>query len=125
MVGGQAVGIDDHPGRCVGVEGAAQDEDGLVGVALPLEVEDPVARHRRRADDADLEQFEEALVEGLALGERVEHRPGAGVLRRHPRGGLLAVAVLQPPVGVVDLGAVQHLDDITDGRRRGRRYGGG
>ena len=55
---------------------------------------------------------------GSRWRERVEDRPGAGVLGRHPGGGLLAVAVLQPPVGVVDLGAVQDLDDVPDGRRR-------
>ena len=68
MVGGQAVGVDHHPGGDVGVDRAAHDQDGLVGVALPLEVKDPVTGHRGRAHHADLEELEQALVKGLPLG---------------------------------------------------------
>lgn len=50
--------------------------------------------------------------------QRVEDLPRSHVLCRRPHRRLLGLAVLQPPVGIVHHGAVQHLDYIAHRRDR-------
>ena len=121
VVGRHAVRVDDRARLRSGVDRRAHDQRGLVLVALALEREDPISDDVRRADHADLEELVEAGVQRRPGRYGVEHRPGALVLGRAPARDLLRVSVLEPPVGVVHLGAVQHLDHVS--RRRGRRRG--
>ena len=63
--------------------------------------------------DRQLHQRDEALVPPSPIGTGIERLTGASVLGGHPLLDLGGVAVLQPPVGVGDVDAVEGVDDAV------------
>ena len=80
----------------LGGQPVAQVELALVFVAAARAVEVAVADHVGRAHAIDAQELTHAGFERFALGERVEHRAGVGVLGSRPGvdfGGQLALLV--------------------------------
>ena len=118
-----AAGRRSSRGSAVGVAGRGADEqDGLVEAAAPLEGEQAVAGDpQRRRPCARRAARSAGRAEPAAAGQGVEHGAGAVVLGRGPGPHLVVGSVLQPAVGVGDLDAVQHVDDVVSPRRQRRR----
>ncbi len=126
-VAGQLVGVEQGAGRGHPVAVDVPDHQHRLLVAGPaVDREQPPAPDRRRPGPARGVEGAEPLDQAGPVGPGVDHRPGAGVVRRHPGPGVGGVAVLQPAVGVGHLHAVVHVDDVVaargrSGRRRHRR----
>ena len=84
-----------------------------------MEVEVLVAAAEGRGVARVVEEARDLAAQALPVGAAGEHRLGQLRLGRHELLGLLRVRVLQPAVGVGDLGAVVGVDDglvAADGR---------
>lgn len=91
-----------------------------------MEVEVVVAAAEGRGVARVVEEARDLAPQALPVGAAGEHGLGQLRLGRHELLGLLRVRVLQPAVGVGDLGAVVGVDDglvAADGRGRWWRSG--
>ena len=117
---GGLIRIDQQPFRPV--ETLAQVELDRVLARLALAVEEPSAGevnardHGRRAAVA-----RDALLQGVATRDAVDHAAGVGILALQPGLEAIGPAILHPSVFVDDLRAevvVHHRFARRDGRRR-------
>ena len=105
--------VDEDDRRRVGVDGRAAGQQELLGAGRALEREQVALTDLHRHHDRQLHQRDEALVPPSPIGTGIERLTGAGVLGGHPLVDLGRVAVLQPPVGVGDVDAVEGVDDAV------------
>ena len=120
----QGVGVEED--AVLAVEAVADVPDALVLQAVVLADVVAVANLPRRADLLVVEDLLVAVADGVAEGDGVEVAAGDGVLGLDPRAGLLAAVVLQPAVGVGDLGAEVGVGDVFGaGVRIGEGHGVG
>jgi hypothetical protein len=123
-VGRRAGGVEQHPRLDSRVRGGAEHERELVRPLGPLEHEEPVAadlaaEHRRQCGER-----RQPSLPAVSAGPCVEQSAGVRVLRLHPRCDLGRVAVLEPPVRIGDVDAVEGVDEILTPCRRRTGAGG-
>ena len=106
----EGVGVEEDP--VLAVEAVADVPDALVLQAVVLADVVAVANLPGRADLLVVEDLLVAVADGLAEGDGVQVAAGHGVLGFDPGAGLLAAVVLEPAVGVGDLGAEVGVDDV-------------
>ncbi len=125
---GKLVGIEKHFGG--GVEAALDVEDVLVLQAIVFEKEVGVAAAEGRRIFGIVEKFFEAMLDLSAVGNLIEIGKRNFILGFDPGEGFGGVVVLEPAVGICDLGAVIVVDligfagdGIVEGLPGGRNRG--
>ena len=85
---------------------------GLLLAGAAFEQEQPITADPHRLHDGQVHEFDQTGVPCTPGRHRVERCPRAGILLGDPSMDRRVVAVLQPSVRVMNLDAVQHVDDI-------------
>ena len=121
-VGRERVGVQQDAG--FRIEGGERVEDRLVLQAVIAGVEVAAAGLERGVEALDVPELGEAGLDPRAFRDGVEVCAGARVLGLDPGRGFLGVIVLQPPVGVGDLDAVERVGVVDAPRLAGVGKGG-
>ena len=122
-IGRRSGWIEQHGGLGCSIGAGAQNHRVLLCARCSFEHEQSVSatfglQHHGQAHERD-----EALVPLATIGPGIERLTSVFVLQGHPFPGGGCLAVLQPPIGIGDRDAVDHITVRPSGCRR--RYRGG